>query len=68
MFSALNEGVFIVQQNIKDKLFQWNKFNRYSLWMYHMHENRIGKKILDIGGGIGTAISFYINEERQILR
>lgn len=57
----------MVQQNIKDKLFQWNKFNRYSLWMYHMYENRIGKKILDIGGGIGTAISFYINEERQIL-
>lgn len=57
----------MVQQNIKDNLIQWNKFDRYSLWMYHMYEKYIGKKILDIGGGIGTAISFYITDNKQIL-
>ena len=46
---------------------QWNKFDRYSAWIYNMYKNHIGNKILDIGGGVGTAISFYINEERNIL-
>ena len=55
------------QQNIKENLLNWNKFDRYSKWMFHMYEKHIGEKILDIGGGIGTAISYYITEDRQIL-
>ena len=55
------------QQNIKENLLNWDKFDRYSKWMFHMYEKHIGKNILDIGGGIGTAISYYITEDKQIL-
>lgn len=27
-----------------------------------MYEKYIGKEVLDIGGGVGTAISFYIDK------
>lgn len=57
----------MVQHNITHNLMQWSKFDRYAAWMYHMYEKYVGKKILDIGGGIGTAISFYINNDRTVL-
>lgn len=57
----------MVQQNLKNNLMEWNKFSRYSAWMYHMYQKHVGQKILDIGGGIGTAISFYITTDKQVL-
>lgn len=55
------------QKNITENLNSWNKLDRYSRWIYNMYAKYIGKKVLDIGGGVGTAISFYIDKVDSLL-
>lgn len=57
----------MIQNNITTNLNSWNKLNRYSEWIFHMYEKHIGKKVLDIGGGIGTAISFYVSRADYVI-
>lgn len=49
------------QKDIADNLQQWDKISRYSKWMYDVYKSHIGKRVLDIGGGVGTVINYYIN-------
>ncbi len=55
------------QENISEYLKNWNKLDRYSQWHYHLYRDYIGKRCLDIGGGIGTAISYYIDKVDSVL-
>lgn len=55
------------QNNITEYLNSWNKLDEYSLWLYHNYEQFIGKSCVDIGGGIGTAISFYIKSVDRVI-
>jgi SAM-dependent methyltransferase len=57
----------MAQENITDKLKSWNKLDRYSRWIYHMYADYIGTEVLDIGGGIGTAIDFYIRNVKRVV-
>ena len=57
----------MAQNNITENLNAWNKLDRYSKWIYHMYEKYIGKEVLDIGGGVGTAISFYIDTAERVV-
>lgn len=57
----------MAQNNITTNLNAWNKLNRYSQWMYHMYAEHIGQDVLDIGGGIGTAIDFYIRGVNRVI-
>ncbi len=57
----------MVQNNITENLNSWNKLERYSRWIYHMYAKHIGKNVLDVGGGIGTAISFYIQNVERVI-
>lgn len=50
-----------VQNNITENLNQWNKISRYSKWMYNVYKKYIGKRVLDIGAGVGTVTSYYID-------
>lgn len=57
----------MAQNNITTNLYSWNKLDRYSQWIYHMYAEHIGKNVLDIGGGIGTAINFYIRKAERVI-
>lgn len=60
----------MAQKNITTNLDSWNKWDkegRYSKWIYHMYEKYVGRNILDVGGGIGTAISFYIKNAERVI-
>ena len=57
----------MAQNNITENLNAWNKLDRYSKWIYHMYEKYIGKEVLDVGGGVGTAISFYIDKAERVV-
>lgn len=57
----------MAQNNITMNLNSWNKLDRYSQWIYHMYAEHIGKDVLDIGGGIGTAIDFYIRKVDRVI-
>ena len=57
----------MAQNNITENLNAWTKLDRYSKWIYHMYEKYIGKEVLDIGGGVGTAISFYIDKAERVV-
>ncbi len=48
------------QNDISDNLQQWNKISQYSKWMFEVYEDYVGKRVLDVGGGVGTVISYYI--------
>ncbi|MDL2253532.1 class I SAM-dependent methyltransferase [Ruminococcaceae bacterium OttesenSCG-928-I18] len=50
------------QPKLEENLKQWNKIDRYSKWMYHTYCQYIGKRVLDIGVGIGNMTQFYIHD------
>ena len=50
-----------MQESLKDNLTQWNKISSYSKWIYKQFAPFIGKRVLDIGIGIGTFETFFID-------
>lgn len=49
------------QNDISSNLEQWNKLGRYSEWMYHSYEQYVGKRVLDVGAGVGNLTKFLLN-------
>lgn len=49
------------QNNISENLKQWDRIPTYSQWMFHQYSDFIGKRILDIGAGVGTMMQYYID-------
>ena len=63
MFTAekLERDMIMGKQNeLSENLNNWDYISRYSLWMYHTYEKYVGKKVLDVGAGIGRMVAFYI--------
>lgn len=49
------------QNDISSNLNQWNRLDRYSQWMYHSYEQYIGKRVLDVGAGVGNLTQFMLD-------
>lgn len=50
------------QNDISSNLKQWNKLDRYSQWMYHSYEQYIGKRVLDVGAGVGNLTKYMLKK------
>lgn len=48
------------QNDISDNLEQWNKLDRYSEWMYRSYSKYVGKRVLDIGAGVGNLTQYLV--------
>lgn len=49
------------------KLEKWDYIDRYSQWMYRIYSDYVGKRIFDVGAGMGRMVSFYIDKADAIL-
>ena len=50
-----------MQNNLSNNLSKWGKISAYSRWMYHSYKDYIGRRVLDVGCGIGTMTEYYID-------
>lgn len=50
-----------MQNDISANLAKWDSISRYSEWMYHTYEKYIGKKVFDVGAGLGRMAQFYVD-------
>ena len=50
----------IVQPKLESNLSNWSKINRYSRWMYNLISPFVGKRVIDIGVGVGNMMQFYL--------
>lgn len=49
------------QNDISSNLKQWHRLDRYSQWMYHSYEKYIGRRVLDVGAGVGNLTKFLLD-------
>lgn len=55
------------QNDISDNLNHWDYINRYSAWMYHVYQDYVGKKVFDVGAGMGRMVSYYIDSADKVV-
>ncbi len=55
------------QNDISGNLNHWDYIDRYSTWMYHVYQEYVGKKIFDVGAGMGRMVTYYINDAEKVL-
>lgn len=70
MFTAekLERDMIMGKQNeLSENLNNWDYISRYSLWMYHTYEKYVGKKVLDVGAGMGRMVAFYIDKCEEVV-
>lgn len=48
------------QNELSENLNHWDYIDRYSAWMYHTYEKYVGKKVFDVGAGMGRMAAFYV--------
>ena len=53
--------------DMSSNLVQWNKISRYSNWMYRSFKKHIGKRVLEIGAGLGRMAEFYIDDCERVI-
>lgn len=51
-----------MQENLKNNLEKWDKIDVYSKWIYKQFQEYIGKRVLDIGIGVGNFETFFIDK------
>lgn len=51
-----------MQNNLSKNLAKWEEISDYSTWMYHSYAKYIGKRIFDVGAGLGRMVSYYIKD------
>jgi len=56
-----------MQNNLSDNLGKWSQISAYSQWMYSLYEQYIGKRIVDIGCGVGTMTAYYIDGKELVV-
>ena len=49
------------QPNHQDNLIKCIKIDRYYKWMYNKFSQYVGRRVIDIGAGIGNMMQFYIH-------
>lgn len=47
-----------MQNNLSENLDNWNYISRYSTWMYHTYEKYVGKRVFDVGAGMGRMVCY----------
>ena len=52
----------VKQPKLEDNLVNWNKIGRYSQWMFNLFAPYVGKRVIDIGVGVGNMMQFYIEK------
>lgn len=55
------------QNELSYNLTHWEYIDRYSLWMYHIYRDYVGKRTLEIGAGMGRNIKFYIDQCDEVV-
>ena len=57
----------MMQKKLSENLENWEYISRYSDWMYRSYSQWIGKKIFDVGAGMGRLVSYYLpSAERAV--
>jgi SAM-dependent methyltransferase len=56
-----------IPPKLESTLKNWDKIGRYSQWIYTQYKDFIGKRVLDVGVGIGTMTYFYISSAEFVL-
>lgn len=51
-----------MQNELSYNLSHWDYINNYSKWMYNMYEPYVGKKVFDVGAGMGRMVQYYIDK------
>lgn len=55
------------QNNISENLRQWDKIPQYSKWMFRQYSDYIGRRVLDVGAGVGTMMEYYIDDKELVV-
>lgn len=55
------------QKDISINLTHWDYIDRYSTWMYHIYQNYVGKKVFDVGAGMGRMVQYYIDSADRVV-
>lgn len=56
-----------MQNELSENLNHWDYINNYSTWMYHTYESYVGKRVFDVGAGMGRMVQFYIDKCERIV-
>ena len=60
-------NVKIGYPKLENNLLSWGKINRYSKWMYNIFAPFVGKRVVDIGAGVGNMMQFYIDNAELVV-
>lgn len=55
------------QNDLSENLSNWNYISRYSDWMYRKYSSYVGKKIFDVGAGMGRMVSYYLPRAEKVV-
>ena len=55
------------QKNISNNLNNWEYINEYSDWMYRSYKKWVGKRVFDVGAGMGRMIKYYIEQCENVI-
>lgn len=56
-----------MQNNLSENLSKWDRISAYSQWMFSLYEKYIGKRVADIGCGVGTMTAYYIDGKELVV-
>jgi SAM-dependent methyltransferase len=56
-----------LQPNLTQNLKKWNSIERYSRWIFSKFKTYAGKRILDIGAGIGSITQYFVDDAEFVL-
>lgn len=56
-----------MQNELSDNLNHWDYIGRYSDWMYRTYSKWVGKKIFDVGAGMGRMVPYYLPQAEKIV-
>jgi len=56
-----------MQNNLSNNLGKWEQISAYSQWMYSLYKQYIGKRVVDIGCGVGTMTAYYIDGRELVV-
>lgn len=55
------------QNELSENLNKWDYINGYSNWMYHIYEPYVGKRVFDVGAGMGRMVKYYIDNAERVV-
>lgn len=57
----------MLQNDLSKNLDKWSNIEAYSRWMFHVYKEYVGKKVFDVGAGMGRMVQFYIEQCERVL-